>query len=123
MSEGARATRRRCSAVGAATNIADADDHDWFKQGSFLCAKHAQPARALNYRHVRYFHSRKWAVSANKGYAHIMFDGCNGLWEATVAPLLMLIKGRYELVDAKILTAKGWQYQPLYTARASRRYI
>ena len=59
----------------AAANIANADNHDSFKQGSFLCAKHAQPARALNYRHVRYFHSRKWAVSANKGYAHIMFDG------------------------------------------------
>ena len=58
---------------GAAANIANADNHDSFKQGSFLCAKHAQPARAFNDSSRPVSPIQEMAVPINKGCPH-QFD-------------------------------------------------
>lgn len=54
----------------AAANIANADNQDSFKQGSFLCAKHAQPARALNESSRPLLPVQGVAVPINKGCRH-----------------------------------------------------
>ena len=54
----------------AAANIANADNQDSFKQGSFLCAIHAQPARALNESSRPILPVQGVAVPINKGCRH-----------------------------------------------------
>ena len=53
-----------------AANIANADNQDSFKQGSFLCAIHAQPARALNESSRPILPVQGVAVPINKGCRH-----------------------------------------------------
>ena len=55
---------------GAAANVANADNQDSFKQGSFLCAIHAQPARAFNDSSRPISPIQEMAVPINKGCPH-----------------------------------------------------
>ena len=71
---------------GAAANIANADNHDSFKQGSFLCAKHAQPARAFNDSSRPISPIQGMAVPINKGCPH-QFDVAMAWAEAQLLPL------------------------------------